>query len=130
MAARKATKTKARKRKRAKRASDYPPELLLHIFNAQPLEQIVGLSANSIDRYRNRFRPGYSPAQAKAELIKRITREGRFVIEPPKWLGYGTDDTQAIGYVTIADEFALPVVEKPKQKPRFVASTTLYGYLL
>ena len=62
MAARKATKTKARKRKRAKRASDYPPELLLHIFNAQPLEQIVGLSANSIDRYRNRFRPGYSPA--------------------------------------------------------------------
>ena len=125
MPAKKVSKRKPRR----KSARDYPAGLLLRIFNAHPLDKTVGLTEHSIERYRERFRPGYHFAQARADLSKRMVREGSFVVEPPKWLGYGTDDKQAIGYVAIADELALPVVERPKQTPRFVASTCLYGYL-
>lgn len=121
-------KRQARKSKAHKRADEYPPDILLRIFNSRPLSEVVSITEHAVDRYRQRFRPGFQLGQARNDLLERMGRDGEFVLKPPRWVGsQRAHDT--IGYVTIDDDVVLPVVDKQRHVERFVAPTCLYRTL-
>jgi hypothetical protein len=107
----------------------YSPEELRRLFASRPLNILVWLTTHSVDRYRERFRPHLEGGKAKGELYARMRKEGSFDTTAPRWLA-PTNSKTAQGYVTIADEIVLPIIDKRTQAQRFIAVTCLYRHEL
>jgi hypothetical protein len=96
------------------------------IFEKKTLRELITLSNHCVNNYRLRFKPDLRRGEAQKELYQRMAEQGIFTTGFPDWLV--TSTTNNVGYVTIDDEIALPIMESDRASRYhpYVAVTCLY----
>jgi hypothetical protein len=83
----------------------------------------IHISGEAESRYRERFRPDLSYRDAHDDLRRRMVEHGVVQVSPPRWV---MSFSEAVGYVVVDEDVALPLRWHRSRPGTLVAVTCLF----